>query len=127
MAGAAAGKKRGVPGAAGDFRALSSRNGSTSAPVHIFYVADVSRFWQGAGQPDPHIGDIVGDLSRRRGKIQAMRRFRKGAMKLSGTARISPRVVAISARKTVSSMRASILPERRLPTRASPTCHRFRI
>jgi hypothetical protein len=46
-----------TPVAAGDFRALSSRNGSTAAPVHIFYVADVSRFWQGAGQPDPHIGD----------------------------------------------------------------------
>jgi hypothetical protein len=46
-----------TPVAAGDFRALSSRNGSTSAPVHILYVADVSRFWQGAGQPDPHIGD----------------------------------------------------------------------
>lgn len=46
-----------TPVAAGDFRALSSRNGSTSAPVHIFYVVDVSRFWQGAGQPDPHIGD----------------------------------------------------------------------
>lgn len=46
-----------TPVAAGDFRALSSRNGSTAAPVHIFYVVDVSRFWQGAGQPDPHIGD----------------------------------------------------------------------
>jgi len=46
-----------APVAAGDFRALSGRHGSTSAPVHIFYVADLSRFWQGAGQPDPHIGD----------------------------------------------------------------------
>ena len=46
-----------APVAAGDFRALASRNGSTSAPVHIFYVVDISRFWQGAGQPDPHIGD----------------------------------------------------------------------
>jgi hypothetical protein len=46
-----------VPVAAGDFRSLSSRNGSTSAPVHIFYVVDRSRFWQGPEQPDPHIGD----------------------------------------------------------------------
>jgi hypothetical protein len=46
-----------TPVAAGDFRPLSSRNGSTSAPVHIFYVVDVSRFWKGPGQPDPHIGD----------------------------------------------------------------------
>jgi hypothetical protein len=46
-----------TPVAMGDFRPLASRNGSTSAPVHIFYVVDLSRFWQGPGQPDPHIGD----------------------------------------------------------------------
>jgi hypothetical protein len=46
-----------TPVAGGDLRALSSCNGSTSAPVHIFYVADLSRFWQGADQPDPQIGD----------------------------------------------------------------------
>jgi hypothetical protein len=46
-----------TPVAAGDFRPLASRNGSTSAPVHIFYVVDVSRFWRGPGQPDPNIGD----------------------------------------------------------------------
>ncbi|MDD3875144.1 MAG: elongation factor G [Bacteroidales bacterium] len=34
--------------------------------------------------PDEYIGDIVGNLNRRRGKIEAMRRFRKGAQKLNG-------------------------------------------
>jgi len=34
--------------------------------------------------PDDYIGDIVGNLNRRRGKIEAMRRFRKGAQKLNG-------------------------------------------
>jgi hypothetical protein len=46
-----------TPVAAGDFRALASLNGSTAAPVHLFYVVDLSRFWQGPDQPDPHIGD----------------------------------------------------------------------
>ncbi len=34
--------------------------------------------------PDEYIGDITGDLSRRRGKIVSMRRFRKGSQKLNG-------------------------------------------
>ena len=46
-----------TPIAAGDNRALASWNGSTDGPVHIFYVADLTRFWRGKGQPDPSIGD----------------------------------------------------------------------
>ena len=34
--------------------------------------------------PDDYIGDVVGDLNRRRGRIESMRRFRKGAQKLNG-------------------------------------------
>jgi elongation factor G len=34
--------------------------------------------------PDESIGDIVGNLNRRRGKIEAMRRYRKGAQKVNG-------------------------------------------
>ncbi len=34
--------------------------------------------------PDDHIGDVVGNLNKRRGKIESMRRHRKGAQKLSG-------------------------------------------
>ena len=34
--------------------------------------------------PDDYIGEIVGNLNRRRGKIESMRRFRKGAQKLNG-------------------------------------------
>lgn len=32
--------------------------------------------------PDDYIGDIVGDLNRRRGKILNMRRYRKGSQKI---------------------------------------------
>jgi len=34
--------------------------------------------------PDEHIGDVVGNLNRRRGKIESMRRYRKGSQKLNG-------------------------------------------
>lgn len=34
--------------------------------------------------PDDYIGNVVGDVNKRRGKIDIMRRFRKGSQKLSG-------------------------------------------
>jgi elongation factor G len=34
--------------------------------------------------PDDYIGNIVGDLNKRRGKIESMRRHRKGAQKVNG-------------------------------------------
>ena len=34
--------------------------------------------------PDEYIGNVVGDLNKRRGKIDSMRRFRKGSQKLNG-------------------------------------------
>ncbi len=34
--------------------------------------------------PDDYIGDVIGDINRRRGKIESMRRYRKGAQKLNG-------------------------------------------
>lgn len=34
--------------------------------------------------PDDYIGNVTGDLNKRRGKIESMRRYRKGAQKLNG-------------------------------------------
>ena len=34
--------------------------------------------------PDDYIGDVISNLNRKRGKIESMRRFRKGAQKLNG-------------------------------------------
>ncbi|MCL2026032.1 MAG: EF-Tu/IF-2/RF-3 family GTPase, partial [Leptospirales bacterium] len=34
--------------------------------------------------PDDYIGDVVGDLNKRRGKIELMRRYRKGSQKIDG-------------------------------------------
>jgi hypothetical protein len=46
-----------APVIAGDFRRRSGYGKTTSAPVNIFYVADLSRFETGPHQPDPRIGD----------------------------------------------------------------------
>jgi elongation factor G len=35
--------------------------------------------------PDEYIGDVVGNLNRRRGKVESMRRYRKGSQKINGT------------------------------------------
>jgi elongation factor G len=34
--------------------------------------------------PDEYMGDIISNLNRKRGKIESMRRFRKGAQKING-------------------------------------------
>jgi hypothetical protein len=46
-----------VPVVAGDFRSRSGRRSAATAPVNIFYVADVSRYDTGPSQPDRRIGD----------------------------------------------------------------------
>ena len=47
-----------LPVAAGDFRARSNRRGTAAtAPLNIFYVADLSRYDLGPSQPDRSIGD----------------------------------------------------------------------
>jgi len=46
-----------TPVVAGDFRARSSRRGGAAAPVHIFYVVDLTRYVLGPGQPDRSIGN----------------------------------------------------------------------
>ncbi len=45
-----------VPVAAGDFRARSGRRAATTAPVNIFYVADLARYVL-EGNPDRRIND----------------------------------------------------------------------
>jgi len=45
------------PVAAGDYRGRSGRGRAASAPLSIFYVADLTRYDQGPDQPDRAIGD----------------------------------------------------------------------
>ena len=46
-----------TPVLAGDFRARAGRGAAATAPVNIFFVADLTRYDQGPSQPDRRIGD----------------------------------------------------------------------
>jgi hypothetical protein len=46
-----------LPVAGGDFRGRSGRRGAATAPLNIFYIADLSRYDLGSSQPDRAIGD----------------------------------------------------------------------
>jgi len=45
------------PVVTGDFRSLAGRRGAGTAPVRIFFVADLARYDTGSGQPDRNIGN----------------------------------------------------------------------
>jgi elongation factor G len=57
--------------------------------------------------PDEHIGDIVGDLGRRRGKIVSMRRFRKGSQKIDAEVPLMEMFGYATALRSLSSGRAN--------------------
>ncbi len=57
--------------------------------------------------PYEYIGSIVGDLNKRRGKIDSMRRFRKGAQKLNGTVPLMEMFGYATALRNISSGRAN--------------------
>ncbi len=57
--------------------------------------------------PDEYIGDIVGNLNRRRGKVESMRRFRKGSQKLLAFVPLSGMFGYASTLRNLSSGRAS--------------------
>jgi nitroreductase len=46
-----------APVVAGDFRARAGRGAAATAPVNIFFVADLTRYDQGPSQPDRNIGN----------------------------------------------------------------------
>ncbi len=57
--------------------------------------------------PDDYIGDVVGNLNRRRGKIDSMRRYRKGSQKLSGLVPLSEMFGYSTTLRNLSSGRAN--------------------
>lgn len=57
--------------------------------------------------PDDYLGDILGDLSRKRGKIQNMRRFRKGSQKIEGVIPLKEMFGYATTLRTLSSGRAT--------------------
>jgi nitroreductase len=46
-----------TPVVAGDFRARAGRGAAAAAPVNLFFVADLTRYDTGPGQPDRNIGN----------------------------------------------------------------------
>ena len=46
-----------LPVAEGDFRARANRRGGSSAPLNIFYIADLGKYDTGPTQPDRAMGD----------------------------------------------------------------------
>lgn len=57
--------------------------------------------------PDDYIGNVVGDLNKRRGKIESMRRYRKGAQKLNGFVPLSEMFGYATTLRNISSGRAN--------------------
>lgn len=57
--------------------------------------------------PDDYIGNVVGDLNKRRGKIESMRRHRKGSQKLNGYVPLMEMFGYATAMRNISSGRAN--------------------
>ncbi|MFO7880408.1 MAG: elongation factor G [Bacteroidota bacterium] len=57
--------------------------------------------------PDDYIGDIVGNINRRRGRIDSMRRYRKGSQKLNGIVPLAEMFGYSSTLRNISSGRAN--------------------
>ena len=57
--------------------------------------------------PDDYIGNVTGDLNKRRGRIEAMRRFRKGSQKLDAFVPLMEMFGYATALRNISSGRAN--------------------
>jgi len=57
--------------------------------------------------PDEYIGDIVGNINRRRGTIESMRRYRKGSQKLNGFVPLKEMFGYATTLRSISSGRAN--------------------
>jgi elongation factor G len=57
--------------------------------------------------PDEYIGEVSGNLNRRRGKIEAMRRYRKGAQKIDGLVPLKEMFGYTTQLRNISSGRAN--------------------
>ncbi|MEN8153422.1 MAG: elongation factor G [Acidobacteriota bacterium] len=57
--------------------------------------------------PDDYMGDVIGDINRRRGHIENMRRHRKGSQKLNGMVPLKEMFGYASSLRTISSGRAN--------------------
>lgn len=83
--------------------AIAFRQGFMKAePVLLEPVMDIE-----INTPDDYIGNVVGDLNKRRGKIESMRRYRKGSQKLNGTVPLMEMFGYATTLRNISSGRAN--------------------
>jgi elongation factor G len=57
--------------------------------------------------PDEYLGDLLGDIGRRRGKVTAMRRYRKGSQKISARVPLAEMFGYATILRSLSSGRAN--------------------
>ena len=57
--------------------------------------------------PDDYMGDVVADINKRRGRIESMRRFRKGSQKLNGAVPLMEMFGYATVLRSLSSGRAN--------------------
>ncbi len=57
--------------------------------------------------PDDYVGDVVGDLNKRRGRIESMRRYRKGSQKVNGYVPLAEMFGYATNLRSISSGRAN--------------------
>ncbi len=57
--------------------------------------------------PDDFMGEVIGDINRRRGRVESMRRYRKGSQKINGTVPLMEMFGYASVLRTVTSGRAN--------------------
>jgi len=57
--------------------------------------------------PDEYIGNVTGDFNKRRGRIENMRRYRKGSQKLNGFVPLMEMFEYATALRNISSGRAN--------------------
>ncbi len=57
--------------------------------------------------PDDYIGEVVGDINRRRGRVESMRRFRKGAQKINAFVPLSEMFGYANQLRNITSGRAN--------------------
>ncbi len=82
---------------------IAFRNGFMKAePVLLEPIMKIE-----VNTPDDYIGNVVGDLNKRRGKIDSMRRYRKGSQKLNGTVPLAEMFGYATTLRNISSGRAN--------------------
>jgi elongation factor G len=57
--------------------------------------------------PDEYLGETIGDLNRRRGRIESMRRYRKGSQKITGIVPLMEMFSYATVLRSISSGRAN--------------------